>query len=135
MRPAIGHTMLRVADLDRALSFYVDVLGMDVVQREDYPGGEFTLVFVGYDGASGVTIELTHNWGPQHAYTHGDAFGHVAIVVDDIEGLCARVRSAGFDVTRPPGPMKHRTASRAKPELIAFVRDADGYAVELVQRG
>lgn len=134
MRPAIAHTMLRVCDLDRALAFYVGVLGMDVVRSEDFPGGEFTLVFVGYDGPAGVAIELTHNWGPPKTYAHGDGFGHVAVVADDIDALCERARCAGFEVTRAPGPMTHRTPTRATAEYIAFARDADGYAVELVQR-
>lgn len=130
MRPAIAHTMLRVVDLERALAFYHGALGMELVRREDYPEGEFTLVFLGFDGPSGVTLELTHNWGRERAYAHGEGFGHVAILVDDLEEVCDRVTGSGFDVTRRPGPMKYG----AKAERIAFVRDADGYAVELLQR-
>lgn len=132
MSPALVHTMLRVVDLDESLRFYVVTLGMKVGRREEHPLGRFTLVFVGY--ADGVTLELTHNWGRDTPYVHGTGFGHVAIVVDDVARVCACITSAGFTVTRPPGPMAHASTSGRAPEYIAFVRDPDGYPVELIQR-
>jgi lactoylglutathione lyase len=119
--------MLRVGNLDRSLTFYCDVLGMKLLRKKDYPTGEFTLAFVGYeDESAGAVIELTHNWG-KDSYTLGDAYGHVALGVDDIYGTCEAIRSQGGNITREPGPMKHGTT------VIAFVEDPDGYKIELIQ--
>jgi lactoylglutathione lyase len=127
-RMRILHTMLRVGDLDRSLAFYTETLGMKLLRKKDYPTGEFTLAFVGYgDEASTAVIELTHNWG-KTSYTLGDAFGHVAIGVEDIHGTCQRIKDKGGKVTREPGPMKHGTT------VIAFVEDPDGYKIELIQQ-
>lgn len=122
------HTMIRVRDLDRSLDFYTRLLGMSLLRKTDYPGGSFTLAFVGYgdEGASTV-IELTHNWGRQEPYGIGDGFGHLAIGVSDIYGLCENLAKDGVTITRPPGPMQHGTT------VIAFVEDPDGYKIELIQ--
>ena len=124
----ILHTMLRVGDLDRALDFYVEVLGMRVLRRKEYPGGRFTNVFVGYgDEASAAVLELTHNWDTR-TYDLGSGYGHVAIEVDDAYQACEDVKKRGGKVTREAGPMKHGTT------VIAFVEDPDGYKIELVQK-
>jgi len=124
----ILHTMIRVGDLERSLGFYTGVLGMKLLRRKDYPSGEFTLAFVGYgDESSTAVLELTHNWG-KSSYALGDAFGHVAIGVDDIYATCERIRTAGGKITREPGPMKHGTT------VIAFVEDPDGYKIELIEQ-
>jgi lactoylglutathione lyase len=124
----ILHTMLRVGDLDRALNFYIEVLGMGVLRRKDYPGGRFTNVFVGYgDEASAAVLELTHNWDTR-TYDLGSGYGHVAIEVDDAYKACEEVRKRGGKVTREAGPMKHGTT------VIAFVEDPDGYKIEFVQK-
>ena len=124
----ILHTMLRVGDLDRALDFYVNVLGMRVLRRKDYPGGRFTNVFVGYgDEASAAVLELTHNWDTR-TYDLGSGYGHVAIEVDDAYRACEEVKRRGGKVTREAGPMKHGTT------VIAFVEDPDGYKIEFVQK-
>ena len=124
------HTMIRVKDLDRSLDFYTRLLGMRLLRRKDYPGGEFTLAFVGYGGEDAHTvIELTHNWGREQGYALGDGFGHLAIGVPDIYGACERLAANGVNITRPPGPMKHGGT------VIAFVEDPDGYKVELIERG
>lgn len=121
------HTMLRVTDLERSLQFYCDVLGMQLLRRKDYPGGRFTLAFVGFGPESEQTvIELTHNWDTD-AYELGDAFGHIALGVSDIYGTCEAIKSKGGEVVREPGPMKHGST------VIAFVKDPDGYKVELIQ--
>ncbi|NJK40887.1 MAG: lactoylglutathione lyase [Acaryochloridaceae cyanobacterium SU_2_1] len=123
----ILHTMLRVADLDQSLAFYCDLLGMTLLRRQDYPSGEFTLAFVGYGDESDHTVlELTHNWGTS-AYTLGDAYGHIALGVDDIYATCADLQQRGGKVTRAPGPMKHGST------VIAFIEDPDGYKIELIQ--
>ncbi len=121
------HTMLRVTDLDRSLQFYCDILGMHLLRRKDYPGGRFTLAFVGFGPESEQTvIELTHNWDTD-AYELGTAFGHIALGVDDIYGTCAAIKTKGGKVVREPGPMQHGST------VIAFVEDPDGYKIELIQ--
>ena len=121
------HTMLRVRDLDASLRFYCEGLGMKLLRRKDYPGGEFTLAFVGYgDESETAVLELTHNWDGR-SYEIGTGFGHVAIGVDGIRGVCEALRARGVRITREPGPMKHGTT------VIAFVEDPDGYKVELIE--
>jgi lactoylglutathione lyase len=119
--------MLRVGNLDASLKFYCDILGMKLLRQKDYPGGEFTLAFVGYgDETDNTVLELTYNWG-KTSYDLGDAYGHIAIGVDDIYTTCEAIKAQGGNVTREPGPMKHGST------VIAFVTDPDGYKVELIQ--
>ncbi len=123
------HTMLRVGNLEASLKFYCELLGMRLLRQKDYPGGEFTLAFVGYgDESDHSVIELTHNWG-QDKYDLGNAYGHIALGVDDIYNTCEHIKSQGGKVVRSPGPMKHGST------VIAFVEDPDGYKVELIQLG
>ena len=118
--------MLRVGDLEKSLAFYQQVLGMQLLSRKDYPDGKFTLAFVGYGkNPEQAEIELTHNWGVT-AYEIGTAYGHIALGVSDIYGVCEKIRAAGGKITREPGPMKHGTT------VIAFVQDPDGYKIELI---
>lgn len=125
----ILHTMIRVGDLDRSLAFYTEVLGMTLISRKDYPGGEFTLAFVGYGrNPDQAEIELTWNWGTA-AYDLGTGYGHIAIGVDDIYGVCDRIRARGGVIVREPGPMKHGST------VLAFVQDPDGYKIELIETG
>jgi lactoylglutathione lyase len=124
----ILHTMLRVIDLQRSIDFYTEVLGMRILRKTDYPGGRFTNAFVGYeDESKAAVLELTHNWDTK-SYDLGNAFGHVALEVDDAYKACDEVRKRGGKVTREPGPMKHGTT------VIAFVEDPDGYKIEFVQK-
>lgn len=121
------HTMLRVGNLDRAIAFYTEVLGMRLLRRNDYPDGKFTLAFVGYqDEAEGAVLELTYNWGVE-SYELGNAYGHIALEVPDAYAACAAIKARGGKVVREAGPMKHGTT------VIAFVEDPDGYKVELIQ--
>jgi len=124
----ILHTMLRVGDLKRSLAFYTDVLGMRLLRQADYPTGKFTLAFVGYGEESDeAVLELTHNWDTD-SYDLGNAYGHIAIEVDDAYKACEAVKQRGGKVTREAGPMKHGTT------VIAFVEDPDGYKIELIQK-
>jgi len=122
------HTMIRVGDLEKSIDFYTRIMGMRLLRRKDYPGGRFTLAFVGYgDEADTAVIELTWNWDTT-SYDLGNAFGHIAIAVDDIYTVCDRIRADGGVISREPGPMKHGNT------VIAFVRDPDGYAIELIEK-
>ena len=123
------HTMIRVRDLDKSIDFYTSHLGMKLLRRTDFPGGKFTLAFVGYgDEADDAVIELTHNWDQSEPYQLGDGFGHLAIGVPDIYATCERLGAAGVPIPRPAGPMKHGGTP------IAFVEDPDGYRIELIER-
>jgi lactoylglutathione lyase len=123
------HTMLRVGNLEESLKFYTEVLGMKLLRQKEYPDGKFTLAFVGYGDESDHTVlELTYNWGVEQ-YNLGDAYGHIAIGVDDIYATCDEIKARGGKVSREPGPMKHGST------VIAFVQDPDGYKVELIQLG
>lgn len=122
------HTMLRVGDLERSLAFYTGPLGMKLLRRRDFPGGRFTLAFVGYgDESETAVLELTHNWDTK-SYEIGTGYGHIALGVPDIYATCAALRERGVKITREPGPMQHGTT------VIAFIEDPDGYKVELIQR-
>ncbi|NEP01186.1 MAG: lactoylglutathione lyase [Symploca sp. SIO2E9] len=121
------HTMLRVVNLEESIKFYCDVLGMKLLRQKDYPEGKFTLAFVGYGYESEHSvIELTYNWGTDH-YDLGNAFGHIALGVDNIYETCAQIRLRGGKIVREPGPMKHGST------VIAFVEDPNGYKIELIE--
>ncbi|MEX1036852.1 MAG: lactoylglutathione lyase [Sneathiella sp.] len=123
------HTMIRVKDLDKSINFYVDNLEMKLLRRTDFPGGKFTLAFVGYgDEKDTAVIELTHNWDQEEPYDLGNGFGHLALGVQDIYGICEKLSAQGINIPRPPGPMKHGTSE------IAFIEDPDGYKIELIER-
>lgn len=122
------HTMLRVGNLEQSLNFYTEVLGMKLLRQKDYPAGRFTLAFVGYGEESDSTVlELTHNWDTAK-YDFGNAYGHIAIEVDDAAAVCDQVRAKGGKVVREAGPMKHGST------VIAFVEDPDGYKIEFIQK-
>ena len=123
------HTMMRVKDQDKSIEFYTKHLGMKVLRQRDYPDGKFTNTFVGYDESDprAPMIELTCNWGKEEDYDLGDAWGHIAIGVKDIYGLCERLEQAGVQVPRKPGPMKFGGS------VIAFIRDPDNHSIELIQ--
>jgi len=122
------HTMLRVNNLDESLKFYCDKLGMKLLRKQDFSGGEFTLAFVGYGSEDDNTvIELTWNWGTSK-YDIGNAYGHVALGVEDIYKACDDLKKNGVPIVREPGPMKHGTTS------IAFIEDPTGYKIELIEQ-
>ena len=127
------HAMLRVGNLERSLSFYTGQLGMQLLRREEYPDGRFTLAFVGYgDEHVGAVLELTHNWG-RDDYEHGSAFGHIALAVADLKSTCATLEASGVKVIRAPGPMTFNSPDRSETEVIAFIEDPDGYKIELIE--
>ncbi|AKH65040.1 MULTISPECIES: lactoylglutathione lyase [Photorhabdus] len=121
------HTMIRVGDLQRSIDFYTEVLGMRLLRVSENTEYKYSLAFVGYtDESEGAVIELTYNWGVDH-YAMGDAFGHIALGVDDVAATCESIRKAGGNITREAGPVKGGTT------VIAFVEDPDGYKIELIE--
>lgn len=131
-QPRIRHTMLRVKDLDASIEFYTGIFGMTLFRRIDNEGGKYSVAFVGYgDENTAPAIELTYNWGKDDDYDKGDGFGHIAIGVPDIYGICERIEAAGMEIPRPPGPLKHGGPNAS---IIAFVKDPDGYSIELGER-
>ncbi len=120
------HTMLRVTDLEQSIQFYCDVMGMKLLRRKDYPEGKFTLAFVGYGAETDHTVlELTHNWDTDQ-YDLGNAYGHIAIEVEDVYAACDAIKAKGGNIVREAGPMKGGNS------ILAFVKDPDGYMVELL---
>jgi lactoylglutathione lyase len=124
----ILHTMLRVGDLQRSIDFYTKVMGMSLLRTSENPSQGYSLAFLGYGrNPEHAELELTYNHGVS-SYEMGSAYGHIAIGVPDAYAACDKIRAAGGQVTREPGPVKGGTT------VIAFVTDPDGYKVELIQR-
>jgi len=123
----ILHTMLRVANLQQSIEFYTQILGMTLLRQRDNEQYRYTLAFLGYGLESDETvIELTHNWDTDQ-YELGNGYGHIAIGCDDIYHTCENINQAGGTISRQPGPVKGGNT------VIAFVKDPDGYAIELIQ--
>ena len=123
-----AHVMVRVKDLDKSIDFYTNVLGMQVQKRMDNSEYRYTLAFLGYGDISNNTVlELTYNWGEQE-YDHGNAFGHLCMQVEDVYKACDEVKQKGGVVTREAGPIKGGT------QVIAFIKDPDGYQIELIEK-
>jgi lactoylglutathione lyase len=121
--------MIRVNNLAESIKFYEDIFDMKVLRKQDYPEGEFSLAFIGYgDEKSNTVIELTYNWDTSN-YDHGNAFGHIAIEVEDAYKTCEDIKKKGGSVLREAGPMMHGTT------VIAFIEDPSGYKIELIQKG
>ncbi|EAA8843992.1 lactoylglutathione lyase [Salmonella enterica subsp. enterica] len=121
------HTMLRVGDLQRSIAFYTNVLSMKLLRTSENPEYKYSLAFVGYGPETEeAVIELTYNWGVE-SYDMGNAYGHIALSVDNAAEACERIRQNGGNVTREAGPVKGGST------IIAFVEDPDGYKIELIE--
>ncbi len=121
------HTMLRVGDLERSLAFYVDLLGMTVLERREHKKNQFSQVYLGYGGGfRQMTLELVFNWSREGPYAPGESFGHLAIAVSGITRLCDRLAAAGVPMPRPPRAQRHGSG------IVAFALDPDGHRIELV---
>lgn len=121
------HTMIRVGNLERSIKFYTECFGMKLLRQNDNPEYRYTLAFVGYgDEAEHTVLELTHNWDTD-SYDQGNAFGHIAIGVEDIYATCESLANHGANIIRAPGPVKGGST------VIAFLEDPDGYKIELIE--
>ena len=125
------HTMIRVTDIDAALDFFVNKLGMIETRRKDVPEGKFTLIFLAADqdldqaeAQRAPELELTYNWDSEESYTGGRNFGHLAYTVKDIYATCQSLMDQGVIINRPP-----------RDGRMAFVRSPDGISLELLQEG
>ena len=124
----ILHTMLRVGDLEKSIAFYTQVLGMSLLRQKQYPKGRFTLAFLGYGAESDNTaLELTYNWD-KSVYDIGTGFGHIAIDVEDVYKAVETAKAKGAQVVREAGAMNAGTT------IVAFLKDPDGYEIELLSR-
>lgn len=125
--PRMLHAMIRVKDFQESLRFYVDTLGMKVLDRFDIESRRATALFVGYGNyRNSALLEITQKWDVD-GYTHGDAYGHVAIGVPDLLAMVARLEKAGYEITDAP-----KVLMQGGP-MVAFTKDPDGFAVELIQ--
>ena len=115
--------MIRVQNLDSALDFFINKLGMKEVRRKEVPEGKYTLVFVAAD-ENDPPLELTYNWGKTEPYSGGDNFGHVAYGVDNIYDFCEKLIRNGVTILRPP-----------RDGRMAFIRSPDQISIELLQNG
>src|SRR5262245_50300897 len=130
------HTMLRVRDLERALDFYVNKLGLKEARRVESEQGRFTLVFLAASddeklvkdsapsGFAAPLVELTYNWDGDEDYGEARYFGHLAYEVDDIYATCEKLMKAGVTINRPP-----------RDGRMAFIRSPDKHSIELLQKG
>jgi lactoylglutathione lyase len=120
--------MLRVKNLESSIEFYTDILGMKVLKTMDNEEYKYTLAFLGYgDISENTALELTYNWG-DHEYDHGNAFGHLCMQVEDVYKTCEMIEKKGGIITRLAGPLKGGT------QIIAFIKDPDGYQIELIEQ-
>ena len=117
------HTMIRVQNLDTALDFFINKLGMKEVRRKEVPEGEFTLIILAAD-ENDPPLELTYNWGKNEPYSSGENFGHVAYEVNNIYDYCEKLKKNGVSILRPPRDGK-----------MAFIRSPDQISIELLQQG
>lgn len=122
------HTMLRVTDLQKSIEFYTTLLEMKLLRQSENSEYKYTLAFLGYaDETESTVLELTHNWDTSE-YDLGNAYGHIAIESDDIYATCEKIKAMGGEITRDAGPVKGGTT------VIAFVKDPDGYMIELISK-
>jgi lactoylglutathione lyase len=117
------HTMLRVYDLDKALDFFVNKLGLQEIRRSENEAGRYTLVFLASEEGE-PPIELTYNWDEKEPYGTGRFFGHLAYSVPNIYEFCEKMQKEGVDVLRPP-----------RDGRMAFIKSPDGQSIEILQEG
>lgn len=125
MKFQLDHCMIRVRDLEKSLYFYRDILGMVVLRQQEYPDGKFTNVFLKFE--NGSAIELTYNWERQINYELGDAWGHFALQVENVESAVNYLKNQGVIIKVPAKKMNYGN------RMLAFILDPDGYSIELIE--
>jgi lactoylglutathione lyase len=122
------HTCYRITDPERSLAFY-EALGLE--KRRELPiRDEAINYFLGIPGDEGPELELTYNFDtPEGGYELGTGYGHIALTVDDLDAALAVLAGEGIEPERPPYTV------RTGGSRICFVRDPDGYRVEIIERG
>lgn len=121
------HTMIRVLDLDESVRFYTQAFGLQVADRYDFD--DFVLVYL-RNAENEFEVELTLNKGRAEPYTHGDGYGHLAVCVPDVRAEHARLAKLGLD----PADVKEFMRDGALMARFFFVRDPDGYKIEVLER-
>lgn len=122
------HTMIRISDMQRSIQFYTEILGMKVLRTLDQPEEKYTLIFLGYsDESESAVLELTYNYDVS-VYDIGNAYGHIAIGVSDINQTVTSIKNQGGQFSLLPTELK------GSDETIAFLNDPDGYQIELIER-
>ena len=123
--------MIRVSDIDSALDFFINKLGMVETRRKENETGRFTLIFLSTDedlnraqAERAPEVELTYNWDGDEQYTGGRNFGHLAFTVANIYDTCQTLMDSGVVINRPP-----------RDGHMAFVKSPDGISLELLQQG
>lgn len=124
---SLDHVVLRVLDLEKSLAFYRDILGMKVLRHTDYESGRFTNVFLSFNENTESSLELTYNWDQKDLYEKGQAFGHLALMVNDIHEAVDKLAHSGVRIKTPSKKMNHGQ------RIIAFVLDPDDYLIELIE--
>ena len=122
------HSMIRVLDEHRSVKFYEAAMGLSIVDRFPFDG--FTLIYM-RDPASTFELELTVNHDRTEPYNLGDGYGHLAVVLDDLDAGRATMEAAGAT----PGPIRELKRDGALLGRFFFVKDPDGYSIEVLQRG
>jgi len=131
-RPAmrIRHTMLRVRDVEKSVTFYTGLLGMTLLRRRESPDRGETVAYVGYgDEDSDHALEIVQEHRQPERFVHGNCYGHVALGVPDVEALSRKLMAAGVEFPVPPQPVRP-----GSPNKLAFCKDPDGYEIELTER-
>ena len=122
------HSMIRVLDLEKSISFYDNALGLKIKERFDFD--DFSLVYLAGDESS-FELELTFNKGQTEPYTHGSGYGHIACSVDDLSATRAELVASGLE----PKEIKTISTANGLSASFFFITDPDGYQIEFIQKG
>ncbi|MBT5051230.1 MAG: lactoylglutathione lyase [Rhodospirillaceae bacterium] len=126
----LRHTMIRVEDLEKSVAFYTDLLGMTLMRRRVSDERGETVAYVGYgDEETSHALEIVEEHSPPPAFRHGNTYGHVALGVPDVAALSEALMEAGVEFTIPP-----QLVREGSPNKLAFIKDPDGYEIELTER-
>lgn len=126
MKCEFTHACIRVMDLEKSLDFYQNALGLKESRRKDFPEHKFTLVYL-KDDITNFELELTYNYDQKEPYQIGNGFSHLAVLVDDLEGMHQKHKEMGYEVTDLKGLPD-------SPPKYYFISDPDGYRTEIIRK-